>query len=787
MPVSACDLGRRAIVLDVGLDDRVEHVVGRQRLVIPLVLAQLGAGRPVDHPTAGSPLAPGTLVEAAGEGEDGRLGHVPGSARSRRPCRRRASCSPRPSPTCCPSSARSQPCWLLSVISTMPRMRAPAGSRRRGRRPLGLGGAPSAERPPAAPRWQARGKSMPSASATCWASERVSAALKRVGIETASTADGPERLRRQRRPHERGVDAAREPQHDALEAVVLDVVAQRQHERAPHSSSSCVGGGPRCAARAPGRVLPVAILQRRLEARRCSLAPALPPPQPRVAQPGGRPRPAGSMSQISSSSAHEAAPDDLAVGADDNAEAVEDQLVLAADEVDVGDEARGRPAGARAAASPRARGPCRGATATRKMSNRTGRPAVDVAAAPGPSASQTSSQTVTARARLRGREASSGPAAARTSRAPVEDAVVREEVLAVDACDASVGAARRTRSRDRGRTTGVPTSATMPSRRARDLPRATRALRARTRAGGGGPRAGIPSIASSGKTTRSAPASRASPRRAEDLRAVPVEVADDARSSCASAILKVFASQSQTSVYTQYVTGDGDHVLSTALPRAAHVGERRLCVRTARRVRRRRATVEVTLRLPPPLERPLDGRARATASALLLDGDALVAEARPSARRASIRRRRCPCDAAGRGAGAARPRVGSPDFGECFVCGVARTATASRSTSDRSPAASRRTLRRGSRARVARRVRLGGRSTVRAPTPSAPQGRGDIVLGRMTARVDRVPRGGRALRRRRLAARRGRPQALRGDGALRAATASFSPSPARPGSPPKPC
>src|SRR5262245_33980313 len=41
-------------------------------------------------------------------------------------------------------------------------------------------------------------------------------------------------------------------------------------------------------------------------------------------------------------------------------------------------------------------------------------------------------------------------------------------------------------------------------------------------------------------------------------------------------------------------------------------------------------TVEVTLRLPPPLERPLAVVDEGDGRTLLLDGDALVAEARPA-------------------------------------------------------------------------------------------------------------------------------------------------------------
>jgi len=77
--------------------------------------------------------------------------------------------------------------------------------------------------------------------------------------------------------------------------------------------------------------------------------------------------------------------------------------------------------------------------------------------------------------------------------------------------------------------------------------------------------------------------------------------------------------------------------------------------------------VEVTLRLPPPLERPLEV-VRDGERMLLLDGDALVAEARagdpgivaPVAPSFSVARE------AERSAGG----WGAPAFAECFVCGV---------------------------------------------------------------------------------------------------------------------
>ncbi len=39
------DLGHRLLALDQALEDGVEHVVGRQRVLVGLVLAQLGGRR----------------------------------------------------------------------------------------------------------------------------------------------------------------------------------------------------------------------------------------------------------------------------------------------------------------------------------------------------------------------------------------------------------------------------------------------------------------------------------------------------------------------------------------------------------------------------------------------------------------------------------------------------------------------------------------------------------------------------------------------------------------------
>jgi hypothetical protein len=145
--------------------------------------------------------------------------------------------------------------------------------------------------------------------------------------------------------------------------------------------------------------------------------------------------------------------------------------------------------------------------------------------------------------------------------------------------------------------------------------------------------------------------------------------------------------------------------------------------------------VEVTLRLPPPLERPLAVR-RDGDRACLLDGDAVVAEARPADLAieppVSVSRDEAAV------ASARHVHAGSPEFRECFVCG-------DRSTGD------------GLAIHV-------GAVPGREPLHAAPwtpgevgsdivwaaidcpgayavgaEGRGEIVLGRMTACVFRVP------------------------------------------------
>ena len=76
---------------------------------------------------------------------------------------------------------------------------------------------------------------------------------------------------------------------------------------------------------------------------------------------------------------------------------------------------------------------------------------------------------------------------------------------------------------------------------------------------------------------------------------------------------------------------------------------------------------EVTLRLPPPLERPLELR-RDGDRLLLLDGERLVAEAAPADPGLEAPAPPTPEEAAAASEGVGA--FGPPQFAECFVCGV---------------------------------------------------------------------------------------------------------------------
>jgi hypothetical protein len=145
--------------------------------------------------------------------------------------------------------------------------------------------------------------------------------------------------------------------------------------------------------------------------------------------------------------------------------------------------------------------------------------------------------------------------------------------------------------------------------------------------------------------------------------------------------------------------------------------------------------VEVTLRLPPPLDRPLAVR-REDGSALLLDGDAVVAEARSASVDADLPAAVSFAEA--EDAATRHVRVGDEVFSECFTCGIREENDGLRiyagALAGREPLhAAPWIVRESSPELVWAAIDCPGAYAVGAA------GRGDVVLGRMTARVVRVP------------------------------------------------
>jgi len=144
--------------------------------------------------------------------------------------------------------------------------------------------------------------------------------------------------------------------------------------------------------------------------------------------------------------------------------------------------------------------------------------------------------------------------------------------------------------------------------------------------------------------------------------------------------------------------------------------------------------VEVTLRLPPPLERPLAVR-RNGDSIALADGAAIVAEARPAFVDLDPPASVSPAEA--EDAATRHVRVGSPAFRECFVCGIREDgdglgihvgAVEGREPLHAAPW----TVRESSPAIVWAAIDCPGAYAVGA------EGRGEVVLGRMIGRVLRL-------------------------------------------------
>jgi hypothetical protein len=145
--------------------------------------------------------------------------------------------------------------------------------------------------------------------------------------------------------------------------------------------------------------------------------------------------------------------------------------------------------------------------------------------------------------------------------------------------------------------------------------------------------------------------------------------------------------------------------------------------------------VEVTLRLPPPLERPLVVRTDGD-SATLLDGDEVVAEARAAPVDADAPEPVSFAEA--EDASTRYVQVGAEVFRECFVCGVRPEhdgleiyagPVAGREPLHAAPW----TVEEAAPELVWAAIDCPGAYAVGAV------GRGEAVLGRMAARVDRVP------------------------------------------------
>ena len=144
--------------------------------------------------------------------------------------------------------------------------------------------------------------------------------------------------------------------------------------------------------------------------------------------------------------------------------------------------------------------------------------------------------------------------------------------------------------------------------------------------------------------------------------------------------------------------------------------------------------VEVTLLLPPPLETPL--QVRHDGQTTLRHGDSVVAEARPARLELAVPGPVSLAEA--EEAGSRHVRTGNPAFGECFVCGIRSDGgglgihagvVAGREPLHAAPW----DVREAAREIVWAAIDCPGAYSVGA------EGRGDVVLGRMTARVLRVP------------------------------------------------
>ena len=145
---------------------------------------------------------------------------------------------------------------------------------------------------------------------------------------------------------------------------------------------------------------------------------------------------------------------------------------------------------------------------------------------------------------------------------------------------------------------------------------------------------------------------------------------------------------------------------------------------------------EVTLRLPPPLDRPLRVEA-GEGGVLLLDGEALVAEARLGAPDVDVPEPVSLADAAD--AESRHVRFGGENFSECFSCGVRPDdglCIHVGPVNGRDLHAAPWTAREVSPEVVWAAIDCAGAYAVGGP------GRGEVVLGRMAAEIRRLPSEG---------------------------------------------
>jgi len=148
------------------------------------------------------------------------------------------------------------------------------------------------------------------------------------------------------------------------------------------------------------------------------------------------------------------------------------------------------------------------------------------------------------------------------------------------------------------------------------------------------------------------------------------------------------------------------------------------------------AAAEVTLRLPPPLERPLTIR-RDGERLLLEDGDRLVAEAVPGDPGLDVPPPPSPAEAAAAGEGVGA--FGPPEFAECFVCGTRDDGSGLAIHPGPVPGRSDGLVATTWVAHDASPEVVWAAIDCPGAYAAGDPGRGEVVLGRMTARIDRLP------------------------------------------------